>query len=138
MIYGMDLDFHRAFDGLSVVIPGFDLTSFIRKDTALPKAKHVLASALLSKNVQDIDVKFDMTTRPKTIFGCLQGADAQDFLLVIPIDVLGQHMSLVEYCTILKYWLMIPLFCVDEVRPVSRKACLDTFGEHTIHCKELP
>jgi len=33
---------------------------------------------------------------------------------------------------------MIPLFHIDEVCPVCRKACLDTFGEHVVHCKELP
>ncbi|KAK2415953.1 hypothetical protein QL285_038390 [Trifolium repens] len=33
---------------------------------------------------------------------------------------------------------MIPLFPKDEVCPVCRKACLDTFGEHATHCKELP
>jgi hypothetical protein len=33
---------------------------------------------------------------------------------------------------------MIPLFPKDEVCPVCRKACLDTFGEHAAHCRELP
>jgi len=84
-----------------------------------------------------MEVKFDMTTRQKVIFGCLQAAHAQDFLLAIPIDGLGQHMSPVEYCTTLRYRLMIPLFSIDEVCPVCRKACLDTFGEHVVHCKEL-
>ncbi|GJS63875.1 hypothetical protein Tco_0678439 [Tanacetum coccineum] len=51
---------------------------------------------------------------------------------------LDQHMSLVEYRTILKYRLMIPLFLVDAICPVCRKACLDSFGEHAVHCKELP
>jgi len=97
-----------------------------------------LASALFSKSVQDMEVKFDMTTRQKAIFGCLQAAHAQDFLLAILIDGLGQHMSPVEYRTILRYRLMIPLFSIDEVCPVCRKACLDTFGEHVVHCKELP
>jgi len=32
---------------------------------------------------------------------------------------------------------MIPLFLIDEVCHVYRKACLDTFGEHAVHCKEL-
>ena len=32
---------------------------------------------------------------------------------------------------------MIPLFHIDEVCHICRKACLDTFGEHAIHCKEL-
>jgi hypothetical protein len=79
-----------------------------------------------------------MTTRQKAIFGCLQAEHAQDFLLAIPIDGLGQHMSRVEYRTILRYRLMIPLFPIDEVCPIYRKACLDTFGEHVVHCKQLP
>ncbi|KAJ0481756.1 putative exostosin [Helianthus annuus] len=47
-------------------------------------------------------------------------------------------MSAVEYRAILRYRLMIPLFPVDEPCPICRKACLDSFGEHAIHCKELP
>ncbi|GKB80070.1 hypothetical protein Tco_0946965 [Tanacetum coccineum] len=35
------------------------------------------------------------------------------------------------------HW-MIPLFSVDEPCPVCRKVCLDSFGEHAAHCKELP
>nr|GEU73243.1 putative reverse transcriptase domain-containing protein [Tanacetum cinerariifolium] len=60
-----------------------------------------------------------------------------DFLLAIPIDGLDQHMSSVEYRTILKYRLMIPLFLVDAICPIYRKACLDSFGQHAIYCKEL-
>jgi len=33
---------------------------------------------------------------------------------------------------------MIPLFPIHETCPVCRKACLNTFGEHVVHCKELP
>jgi hypothetical protein len=33
---------------------------------------------------------------------------------------------------------MIPLFLIDEVCPICRKACLDNFGEHVVHCRELP
>ncbi|GJR67772.1 retrovirus-related pol polyprotein from transposon TNT 1-94 [Tanacetum coccineum] len=47
-------------------------------------------------------------------------------------------MSPVKYRTILKYRLMIPLFPVDAIYSVCRKACLDSFGEHAVHCKELP
>nr|GEW51536.1 auxilin-like protein [Tanacetum cinerariifolium] len=46
-------------------------------------------------------------------------------------------MSPVEYHTTLKYCLMIQLFLVDAICPVCRKACLDSFGEHVVHCKEL-
>ncbi|GJY44660.1 putative reverse transcriptase domain-containing protein [Tanacetum coccineum] len=89
------------------------------------------------KMVKDMEVHFDMTVRHKTAFGGLCTPHAQDFLLAIPIDGFGQHMSPVEYRTILKYHLMILLFSVDAICPVCRKACLDSFGEHTVHCKEL-
>ncbi|GJV74904.1 hypothetical protein Tco_1506488 [Tanacetum coccineum] len=68
----------------------------------------------------------------------LRASHAQDFLLAILIDGLGQHMSPVEYRTILKYRVMISLFLVDAICHVSRKTCLDSFGEHAVHCKELP
>ena len=134
---GIYLDFGNALDGLRGAIPDFDVSSFTSKDTVPPKAQHVLASAPFSKSVQDMEVKFDMITRQKTIFEFLQETQAHDFLLAIPIDGLGQHMSPVEYRTILRYRLMIPLFPIDEVCPICRKACLDTFGEHAVHCKEL-
>jgi hypothetical protein len=34
--------------------------------------------------------------------------------------------------------MMIPLFPVDEVCPICRKACLDRFEEHVVHFRELP
>jgi hypothetical protein len=46
-------------------------------------------------------------------------------------------MLSMTYCTILIHLLMILLFFIDEVCPVFRKAYLDTFGEHTIHCTKL-
>ncbi|GJT78541.1 hypothetical protein Tco_1045266 [Tanacetum coccineum] len=88
--------------------------------------------------VKDMEVRFDMTVRQKAVFECLRVPHAHDFLLAIPIDGLGQHMSPMEYRTILKYRLMIPLFLVDAICPVCRKACLDSFGKHVVHCKELP
>lgn len=72
-----------------------------------------------------MDVKFDMTTRQKTNFGYLQATHDQYFLLVIPIDGVCQDMSPVEYYIILKYWLTILLFSVDEVCPICCKVCLD-------------
>ncbi|MCI54724.1 auxilin-like protein, partial [Trifolium medium] len=34
--------------------------------------------------------------------------------------------------------MVIPIFPVDEVCHVCRKACLDRFGKHAVHCRELP
>jgi hypothetical protein len=133
----MDSYFDNALDGLRSIIPTVDFSNFASKDTVPGKVQHVLASVHFSKIVQDMEVDFDMTTRQKAVFGCLKAAQAQDFLLAIPIDELGQHMSPVEYRAILWYRLMIPLFPKDEVCPVCCKACLDTFGEHAAHCREL-
>ena len=33
---------------------------------------------------------------------------------------------------------MIIIFPIDEICSVCRKACLDTFGEHAVHFRELP
>ncbi|GJS18306.1 putative reverse transcriptase domain-containing protein [Tanacetum coccineum] len=103
-----------------------------------PKAQNVLACALFSEIVKSLGVSFDLSPRQKAVVECLRAPRAQNFLTVIPIEGLGQHMSALEYRTILKYRLMIPLFPVDEPCPVCRKVCLDSFGEHAVHCKELP
>ncbi|GJV99491.1 putative reverse transcriptase domain-containing protein [Tanacetum coccineum] len=106
--------------------------------TPPPKAQNVLACALFSEIVKNLGVSFDLSPRQKAVVECLRAPRAQNFLTVIPIEGLGQHMSALEYWTILKYRLMIPLFPVDEPCPVCRKVCLDSFGEHAVHCKELP
>ncbi|GJZ30128.1 hypothetical protein Tco_0575175 [Tanacetum coccineum] len=90
------------------------------------------------KIVKSLGVIFDLSPRQKAVVKCLRAPRAQNFLTVIPIEGLGQNMSALEYRTILKYRLMIPLFLVDEPCPVCRKVCLDSFGKHVVHCKELP
>ncbi|GJX53998.1 putative reverse transcriptase domain-containing protein [Tanacetum coccineum] len=57
----------------------------------------------------DLSVSFDLSPRQKAVVECLRAPRAQNFLTVIPIEGLGQHMSALEYRTILKYRLMIPL-----------------------------
>nr|GEU44031.1 auxilin-like protein [Tanacetum cinerariifolium] len=106
--------------------------------TPPPRAQNVLACALFSEIVKSLGASFDLSPRQKAVVECLRAPHAQNFLTVIPIEGLGQHMSALEYRTILKYRLMIPLFSVDEPCPVCRKVCLDSFGEHAIHCRELP
>ncbi|MCH83563.1 auxilin-like protein, partial [Trifolium medium] len=92
-VCGMTSDFDIALDGLRDMIPTFDFSNFTSKDTVPVKIQHVLASAV----------------------------HAQDFLIAIPIEGLGQYMSPIEYRTILKYRLMIPIFPVDERAGISVK-----------------
>nr|GEU38135.1 hypothetical protein [Tanacetum cinerariifolium] len=109
-ICGMDDDYVSALACLRDTIPSFDVSGFTNMGTVPSKAQQTLANVLFSE---------------------------MDFLLAILIDGLGQYMSPVEYRTILKYRLMILLFPVDAICPVCRKACLDSFGEHAVHCKEI-
>lgn len=88
-------------------------------------------------NVKNINIKFDMKTRHITFLGCLQVTHDHEFLLPIPIDGLIQHMSSVEYRTILRYLIMIHLFPIDEACLVFCKVCLYTFREHVNHCMKL-
>lgn len=71
MIFGIDLDSDKALDHLSDATLDFELRGFTRKDNVPPKAQHVFASAIFKKNVQDMNVKFEMTTRQKIVFSCL-------------------------------------------------------------------
>nr|GEU48387.1 putative reverse transcriptase domain-containing protein [Tanacetum cinerariifolium]GEU48392.1 putative reverse transcriptase domain-containing protein [Tanacetum cinerariifolium] len=136
-ICDMDDDYVYVVACLRDTIPSFDFSGFTNKDTVPSKAQQTFANVLFSEIAKDMEVHFDMTMRQKAVCKFLCAPHAYDFLLAIPIDGLCQHMSPVEYRTIIKYRLMIPLFPVDVICPVCRKACLDFFGEHVVHCKEL-
>ncbi|XP_076901857.1 uncharacterized protein LOC143556417 [Bidens hawaiensis] len=133
-----DLQWRGALDTLHNSLPDLDLGGFDFKDTAPPKAQKILANALYGEIVKTVEEKFALSPRQRAVFECLRAPHALDFLSVVPIEGLGQCMSPVEYRAILKYRLMVPLFPVDDPCPVCRKACLDSFGEHAVHCKELP
>ncbi|KAJ0535373.1 putative exostosin [Helianthus annuus] len=134
----LDSDYRSALDLLHSSLPDLDIGGFYIKDTAPPKSQKILANALYGEIVKRFEEKFVLSPRQRAVFECLRAPHAQDFLSVAPIEGLGQHMSAVEYRAILRYRLMIPLFPVDEPCLVCRKMCLDSFGEHAIHCKELP
>nr|GFA89270.1 putative reverse transcriptase domain-containing protein [Tanacetum cinerariifolium] len=127
-ICGMDDDYVFALACLRDTIPSFGVSGFTNKDTVPSKAHQTPTNVFFSEMVKDMEVPFDMTMRQKAVFECLRASHAQDFLLAIPIDGLGQHMSPVEYRTILKYRLMIPLFSVDAIFLICRKAWLSSRG----------
>ncbi|GJW13903.1 hypothetical protein Tco_0018036 [Tanacetum coccineum] len=100
-----DSDYGYALDRVRMSLPEFDLSG----------------------------VSFDLSPHQKAVVECPRAPRAQNFLTVIPIEGLGQHMSALKYQTILKYRLIIPLFPVDEPCPVCRKAmgkhaCVDLTG----------
>ncbi|KAM0018007.1 putative exostosin [Helianthus debilis subsp. tardiflorus] len=135
----LDVDYQQALEYLSVSLPDFDIGGFSNMDTPPPpKPQKTLANALFDKIARSLGEAFDLSSRQKAVIECLKGPNAQDFLTVIPIEGLGQCMSAIEYRAILKYRLMIPMYPEDETCPICRKACMDIYGEHAVHCKELP
>ena len=90
---GLDSDFGCAMDYLHNFIPDLDLGGFANKDTAPPKAQNALASALYSKTVQSLGEQFSMSSRQRSILGCLQAPHAQDFLTVTHRRVRSAHVS---------------------------------------------
>nr|GEV97800.1 putative reverse transcriptase domain-containing protein [Tanacetum cinerariifolium] len=98
----MDDDYVSALTCLRDTISSFDVSGFTNKDTVPSKAQQTLANVFFSEMIKDMKVYFDMTMRQKAVFECLRAPHAQDFLLAILIDGLGQHISPVEYRTILK------------------------------------
>jgi hypothetical protein len=129
-----------ALNGLRDMIPTFDLSSFTSKDTVPYKANMFWRVTFLVKLFRIWkSILTRLSGRKQFLSVCERlMLKISYFLLAIPIDGLGQHMSLVEYRTILRYRLMIPLFPIDEVCPVCRKACLNQFGELAVHCREFP
>lgn len=61
-MYGMESNFVRALDGLSGMTLDFNLSDFNSNDIVPAKVQHFLASVFSSKSIQDMEVKFDMTT----------------------------------------------------------------------------
>jgi hypothetical protein len=102
--------------------------------TVPPKAQHVLASALFGKIVKDIKVNFQLTTRHKIVFVCLQVCPYLGFSSsyhnrwIIPSNVPNK----------LSHYPQISrddsLFLIDEVCSV----CRTRFREHEVHSRELP
>jgi hypothetical protein len=68
-----------------VIIYILTLVVSLEKDIVLPTAQHVFDECFFSKTVQNMKVKFDMTTR-QTIVRCTKTSHAQDFVLAIHID----------------------------------------------------
>lgn len=66
----MDSDFDIVWEDLSIAILNFDIKYSNSEDIVTLK-EHVLASIIFfKKNVQNMDMKFDIITRQKSFFSC--------------------------------------------------------------------
>lgn len=89
-----------VLDGLHGTIPDFDLVVLLARISSLLK-HNIFWRVLVLVKVQNMEVKFYMTTRQKIVLGRSKTSHAHDFLIAILIDGLGQHISPVEYHAIL-------------------------------------
>ncbi|KAJ0823139.1 hypothetical protein HanPSC8_Chr16g0740401 [Helianthus annuus] len=97
-----DSDYVSALERLHKSLPDSDLGGFSNKDTAPRKPQKTLANALCCRITQSLGEDFHLSPRQKAVIECLQRPHAQDFLTVIPIEGLGQHMFQVNYSMLLK------------------------------------
>ncbi|GJR80634.1 hypothetical protein Tco_0151419 [Tanacetum coccineum] len=63
------------------------------------------------------------------------GADTS--ALVSPYHYCRDSHHTLKYLKLMKDPVKFLLFPVDAICPVCRKACLDSFGKHAVHCKKL-
>lgn len=119
-------DFNTACSA-SISTPGLE-------DVAPVHSMSSLATIYFDIVVSSMPTSFKMTDRDRELWQCNRDQHAQDFLLAIPIEGLGQKIGPRHFSAILKYRLGIPFFEEDGVCP-SCSSAMDKFGDHAVHCK---
>jgi hypothetical protein len=129
--------FTEASLALQETLPGVDLSSLSNVDTVPPKPMHYLAGIYFGEVSKRLATDYVLTDRQQAVIGSIGAQHAQDFLMAIPIEGLGQRMTPPEYRAVLSYRLMIPLFVDGDVCPKC-KVKMDPYGDHAIHCQKQP
>jgi hypothetical protein len=92
----------------------------------------------LVKIGQDREVKFDMTTRKKKVFGVCKRHIFMIFFFLLFLLMgnanICHQLSIVLSLNIVSRFLYFMLMMFASV---CRKACLYNFREHAVHCREL-
>lgn len=76
---------------------------------------HSLAVQYFANVTKDMPSLFNMSRRDSVLWQCNKTKHAQDYLLAIPIDGLGQKLGPRQFCAVLSYRLGIPLFAENSV-----------------------
>ncbi|KAL5714646.1 hypothetical protein ACHQM5_016578 [Ranunculus cassubicifolius] len=93
-----------------------------------------LAVTFFNKVSSLIPSEFDLSIRQQAILDSVKTPHAQDFLLAVPIEGLGQRVGDREFRAILCYRLMIPLFREGTMCPSCHVRTLDCWGDHALQC----
>lgn len=71
---------------------------------------HSLAGIYFGEVSKRLAIDYGLTDRQRAVIGSIGVQHAQNFLMAIPIEGLGQRMTPPKYRVVLSYRLMIPLF----------------------------
>ena len=85
-----------------------------------------VAPQMMKKN--SLASNYMLTPIQVAILSSTQEPHAEDFLLTIPIDGLGQKINPRQFWSILCYRLTIPLFAEDSLYPSCNTAKMDVGG----------
>ncbi|XP_026383846.1 uncharacterized protein LOC113279369 [Papaver somniferum] len=83
--------------------------------------------------LQDMPSRFGMSRRDLTLWQCNKTIHAQDFLLAIPADGLGQKIGPHQFSDVLSYRLGIPLSAANS-SCICCNRDMDVYGDHALHC----
>ena len=90
-----------------------------------PRMMKTLAGAYFSVIKNSLASTYMLTLRQVAISCSTREPHAQDFLLTIPIDGLGQKMNSRQFLSVLCYRLTNPLFSEDNLCPSCNIAKMD-------------
>ncbi|GJS17093.1 hypothetical protein Tco_0411565, partial [Tanacetum coccineum] len=93
-----------------------------------------LAKCYFGAIENDLISRYALSPRQVAILSCIRAPHAQDFLLTIPIDGLGQKMNHRQFRSVLCYRLTIPMFSEGSVFPICNVHRMDKWGDHAVHC----
>lgn len=74
-----------------------------------------------------------MSRRDLALWQCNKTPHAQDYLLAIPADGLGQKIGPRQFCSMLRYRHGVPLFVVNS-SCLCYNRDMNVFSDHALHC----
>ncbi|GJT65284.1 hypothetical protein Tco_1016764 [Tanacetum coccineum] len=106
----------------------------VTTSASAPQMMKTLAKCYFGAIEKDLISRYALSPRQVAILSCIRAPHAQDFLLTIPIDGLGQKMNHRQFRSVLCYRLTIPMFSEGSVCPSCNVHRMDKWGDHAVHC----
>ncbi|GJR40673.1 putative reverse transcriptase domain-containing protein [Tanacetum coccineum] len=106
----------------------------VTTSASAPQMMKTLAKCYFGAIENDLISRYALSPRQVAILSCIRAPHAQDFLLTIPIDGLGQKMNHRQFRFLLCYRLTIPMVSKGSVCSSCNVHRMDKWGDHAVHC----